>query len=143
MTVRVILSAMPSKDFNDRFTTVPFKALSDWIRFQCLKSLTSDQGYNARKLQLCILCVQIETSTLWAEFVNKNKCISVRLVSEKDKELNFENFNNLHKSFQWLEYFIDFYVKDGSHVRPWHPFCVYITALGEYTAVQKMLTPLK
>ena len=30
----------------------------------------------------CILCVHIETSSLWAEFVNKNRCISVRLVSE-------------------------------------------------------------
>ena len=34
-----------------------------------------------------------------------------------------------------------FYVKDGSHVRLWHPSCVYITA--QYTAVHKMRTPLK
>jgi len=27
------------------------------------------------------LCVHIETSSLWAVFVNKNRCISVRLVS--------------------------------------------------------------
>ena len=27
-----------------------------------------------------VLCVHIETSSLWAEFVNKNRCISVRLV---------------------------------------------------------------
>ena len=33
-----------------------------------------------------------------------------------------------------------FYVKDGSHVRLWHPSCVYITAQREYTAVQKMCT---
>ena len=26
----------------------------------------------------------IETSSLWAEFVNKNRCITVRLVSEED-----------------------------------------------------------
>ena len=38
-------------------------------------------------MQLRILCVHIKTSSLWAEFVNKNRCISVRLVSEKDKHL--------------------------------------------------------
>ena len=27
--------------------------------------------------------------TLWAEFVNKNRCISVRLVSEEDKSIEF------------------------------------------------------
>ena len=36
-----------------------------------------------------------------------------------------------------------FYVKDGSHVRLWHPSCVYITAQRQYTAVHKMRTPLK
>ena len=37
-------------------------------------------------MQLCILYVHIETSSLWAEFVNKkNRYISVRLVS---KEVN-------------------------------------------------------
>ena len=42
-----------------------------------------------------------------------------------------------------MEYFIDFYVKDGSQVRLRHPSCVYITAQRQYTAVQKMRTPLK
>ena len=32
-----------------------------------------------------------------------------------------------------------FYVKDGSHVRLWHPSCVYITAQRQYTAVQKIV----
>ena len=37
-----------------------------------------------------ILCVHIETSSLWAEFVNKNRCpISVRLVSEEVKSIEF------------------------------------------------------
>ena len=31
----------------------------------------------------------IETSSLWAEFVNKNRCISVRLVSEEVKSIEF------------------------------------------------------
>jgi len=41
-----------------------------------------------------ILCVHNETSSLWAEFVNKNRCISVRLVSWRLKALNFNNFDN-------------------------------------------------
>ena len=41
------------------------------------------------RLRLCI-----ETSSLWAEFVNNNRCISVRLVSEEVK-----NFDNSHNNF--------------------------------------------
>ena len=43
------------------------------------------QGTKARKVN----CgrVYIETSSLWAEFVNKNRCISVRLVSGEDKSI--------------------------------------------------------
>ena len=59
-------------------------------------------------LRSCILCVHIETSSLWAEFVNKNRCISVRLVSEEVKSIKFDNFDNSHNSFLWPEYFIDF-----------------------------------
>ena len=33
--------------------------------------------------------VHIETSSLWAEFVNKNRCITVRLVSEEVKSIKF------------------------------------------------------
>ena len=32
-----------------------------------------------------LIAVHIETSSLWAEFVKKNRCISVRLVSEENK----------------------------------------------------------
>ena len=56
-----------------------------------------------------ILSVHIETSSLWAEFVNKNRCISVRLVSEEVKSLNFDSFDISHKSFLCPVYFIDFY----------------------------------
>ena len=35
------------------------------------------------------LCVHIKMSSLWAEFVNKNNCISVRLVSEEHKSIEF------------------------------------------------------
>ena len=41
-----------------------------------------------------------------------NRCISVRFYPRRVKTLNFENFDNSHKSFLWPEYFIDFYVKD-------------------------------
>ena len=58
----------------------------------------------------------LNQGSLWAEYVNKNRCISVRLVSEEDISLIF-------------------YVKDGSSV--------YTTAQRQYTAVQKMRTHLK
>ena len=41
----------------------------------------------------------IETSSLSAEFVNKNRCIGVRLVSEVVKSIEFDNFENSHNSF--------------------------------------------
>ena len=59
-------------------------------------------------MRSCILCVHIETSSLWAEFVNKNRCINVRLVSEEVKSIKFDHFDNSHNSFLWPEYFIDF-----------------------------------
>jgi len=59
-------------------------------------------------LRTRILCVHIETSSLWAEFINKNRCISVRLVLRRLKAFNFNNFDNSHYSFLWPEYFIDF-----------------------------------
>ena len=58
-------------------------------------------------MRSCILCVHIETSSLWAEFVNKN---SVRLVSEEVKSIKFGNFDNTHKSVLRPEYFIDFFM---------------------------------
>ena len=57
-------------------------------------------------MQLRILYVHIETSSLWAEFVNKNRCISVSY-PRRLKALNFDNFDNWHNSFLWPEYFID------------------------------------
>ena len=41
-------------------------------------------------MQSRILCVHIETSSLWAEFVNKNRCFSVPLVSEEDKSIKLD-----------------------------------------------------
>ena len=49
---------------------------------------------------------------------------SVRLVFEE--VIKALHFDNSHNSFLWPEYFFDFYVKDGSHVRLKHPSCVYI-----------------
>ena len=64
------------------------------------------QGYNSGKVNCS--CVHIETSSLWAEFVNKNKCISVRLVSDEAKRIKFDHFDNSHNSSLRPEYFIDF-----------------------------------
>ena len=61
-------------------------------------------------LRSCILCVHTETSSLWVEFVNKNRCISVRLVSEEVKSIKFDNFDNSNNSFLWPEYFTDFFM---------------------------------
>ena len=44
-------------------------------------------------MQLRILYVHIETSSLWAEFVNKNRRISVSY-PRRLKALNFDNFDN-------------------------------------------------
>ena len=90
-----------------------------------------------------MLFVHIETSSLWAEFLNKNRCISVRFVSEEDKSIIliiliihivvcYDQNMSLH-----------FYVKAWSHVRLRHPSCVYITTHRQYIAIQKMRTPLK
>ena len=71
-----------------------------------------EQGCNARKLIAVAytLSTHIETSSLWAEFVNKNRCISVRLVSEEVKSIKFCYFDNSHNSFIWPECFIDFFI---------------------------------
>ena len=79
-----------------------------------------------------ILCAHIETSSLWVEFVNKNRCISVRLVSVEVKSI--DNYNIIASYNQNIS--LIFYVKDWSHVRLRHPSCVYISAQRQYTAVQ-------
>ena len=85
-------------------------------------------------MRSCILCVHIENSSLWVEFVNKNRCISVSLVSKE--VFNLDNFDNPHNSFLWPEYFIDYSCKNGFHVRLWQPPCVYFSTHRQYTAVQ-------
>ena len=70
--------------------------------------------------------------------------VSVRLVSEEDKKtFHFDSFENYHNSFLRPEYFIDHICENEFHVRIRHPSYVYITARRQYTAVQKMRTPLK
>ena len=89
-------------------------------------------------MQLHILCVHIETSSLWAEFVNKNRCIIVPLVSEMGHLILIILIINIKVSYDQNISLI-FYVKDESHVRLLHPSCVYITAQRQYTAVQKIV----
>ena len=45
--------------------------------------LGENQGTNARKIN----CGRVYSAYIWVEFVNKNRCISVRLVSEEDKSI--------------------------------------------------------
>ena len=70
------------------------------------------QGYNIRKVNCsCVYSAYILKSVFSSEsseFVNKNRCISIRLISEEDKSIYFDNFDNSHNSFLWPEYFIDF-----------------------------------
>jgi len=47
------------------------------------------QGYNARKVNCSCVYTALHIETNWAEFVNKNRCISVRLVSEEVKSIKF------------------------------------------------------
>ena len=43
----------------------------------------------------------LNQSSLWAEYVNKNRCISVRLVSEEEKiAFNFDNFDYFDNSYK-------------------------------------------
>ena len=58
--------------------------LTDFFKpYQCV---SFRQGTNASKVNWgCVF--YIETSSLWAEFVIKNRCISVRLVSEEVKSI--------------------------------------------------------
>ena len=46
---------------------------------------SSMQGNNARKVNCG--CVYSAYIFLWAEFVNKNRCTSVRLVSKENKSI--------------------------------------------------------
>ena len=40
-------------------------------------------------------------------------------------------------SYEWPEYFINYFCGNWFHVRLWHPSCVYYTAQRQYTIVQK------
>ena len=83
-----------------------------------------NQGCNGRKVNWgrVYSAYILKPVLFWAEFVNKNRCISVRLVSEEVKSIKFDNFDNSHNSFLWPEYFIDFLCKR------WIP-CQAVTSL--------------
>jgi len=70
----------------------------------------SYQGCNARKVNCGRVYSAYILKPVWAEFVNKNRCVSVRLVSEEVKSIKFDNCDNSHNSVLWLEYFIDFFM---------------------------------
>ena len=63
---------------NDQMSSL-IELLNEKLCIQNRNLLPSLQGTNARKVNFGCLCwVPIKTSSLWAEFVNKNRCISVR-----------------------------------------------------------------
>ncbi len=90
-----------------------------------------------------MLCVHIhiETSSLWAEFVNKNRCINVCLESEEVKAFNFDNFENSHNSFVWPEYFINYFCLIPCQAvtfvfcLPFRPTTVHCSKKYAYTSV--------
>ena len=46
-----------------------------------------------------LIAVADTLRTYWAEFVNKNRCIRLRLVYEEVKTIKFDNFDNSHTCF--------------------------------------------
>ena len=78
------------------------------------------------------LHIHIETSSLLEVFVNKNRCISVRLVSEEDfyPQFNFEHFDNSHKNISLFF----FHGKNGSHVFTSQPGEVHCSIKNAYTS---------
>ena len=79
-----------------------------------------NQGYNARKVNCsCVYSAYIsEPSSLWAEFVNKNRCISVRLVPEEEKKNYILIILIIHIIVSYDQNIsLIFYVNDGFHVR--------------------------
>ena len=47
-----------------------------------------EQGTNARKVNCGrVYSIHIETGSLWANFVNKKRCIRVRLLPEEGKSI--------------------------------------------------------
>ena len=83
------------------------------------------------------LHIHIETSSLLEVFVNKNRCISVRLVSEEDfyPQFNFEHFDNSIKvSYDQNISLFFFHVKNGSHVFTSQPGEVHCSIKNAYTS---------
>ena len=69
--------------------------ITNWIRSKKSMHIFIDSCLRGK-------LIAVETSSLLAEFENKNRCIRVRLVSEEIK-----NFDISHNCFLWPEYFID------------------------------------
>ena len=63
-----------------------------YIRYIKIKDSYKIQGYNPRKANCAQLRIHIETSSLWGEFVNKNRCISVCSYSTFAAKINFSDF---------------------------------------------------
>ena len=89
-------------------TFMPLNVLSTPVPFRIRNGIIwtlVNQGNEASKVNCCCVfsAFILQTSSLWAVFVNKKRYISVTLVSEEDKSIQFSKFCQ--------EYFIDFLSK--------------------------------
>ena len=55
----------------------------------CRKNIESKNVIQGKLIAVAYTLRNIETSSLWVEFVNKNRCLSVRLVFEEVKSIEF------------------------------------------------------
>ena len=55
----------------------------------CRKNIESKNVIQGKLIAVAYTLRNIETSSLWVEFVNKNRCLSVRLESEEVKIIEF------------------------------------------------------
>ena len=85
----------------------------------------SNQGYNARKVNYsCVYSAYTLKPVLSGRNLLTRIDPSVFVLCPRRIKAFFENFDNSHNSFLRPEYFIDFYLKYGSHVRLGHRSCV-------------------
>ena len=59
------------------------------IRYKFLIHTVENMIHFKVLMQGKLIAVHIEPSSLWTDFVNKNRCLSVRLVSEEVKSIKF------------------------------------------------------
>ena len=75
-----------------KFCTVAYLSLKShplWVTLYIVYTVQVKNVRQGKSIAVVYTLCHIETSSLWAEFVNNNRCISVRLVSEEVKSIKF------------------------------------------------------